>query len=103
MSSENRTRLAIALISPGSTSISPILPTVPRPPARASGEPLQLDRSLRQNQRGIEPEIHRCRTGVVAAAVDEDVRVDVAGDRVHYADPVAGVLGHPRLLAVSPA
>ena len=37
---------------------------------------------------------------MVAAAVDEDVRVDVAGDRVHDADPVAAVLEHSRLLDV---
>src|SRR5207248_8031620 len=37
---------------------------------------------------------------VVAAAVDDDVRVHVPGDRGHEPDPVAGVLEHARLLDV---
>ena len=37
---------------------------------------------------------------MVAAAVDDDVGVHVAGDRGHDADPVAGVLEHARLLDV---
>ena len=48
----------------------------------------------------VEAEVHRRRAGVVAAAVDDDVRVHVAGDRGHEPDPVAGVLEHARLLDV---
>ena len=99
MSSEKRTRLAIALISPGSTSISPIgADRSLAPRARASRSSSRTVSA--SDQRRVEPEIHRRRAGVVAAAVDDDVRVDVAGDGVDDADPVAGVLEHPRLLDV---
>ena len=98
MSSENRTRLAMALMIPGSTSISPTVPTVPLPAARASRSSSAIDSAERQ--RRVESQVHRRRARVVAAAGHDDVGVDIAGDRVHDPDPVAGVLEDARLLDV---
>ena len=98
MSSEKRTRLAIALMIPGSTSISPTVPTVPLPAARASRSSSTIasaSGSVGSRRRSI---------GVAPAwsprPVDDDVGVDVAGDRVDDADAVARVLEHARLLDV---
>ena len=63
-------------------------------------QPLELEDALGHDEAGVEPEVHRRRAGVVAAPVDGDVGVDVAGDRGHDPDPVAGVLEHPGLLDV---
>ena len=63
-------------------------------------EPLELDDRLGQRQRRVEAEVHRRRAGVVAATVDDDVRVHVAGDGGDDADAVAGVLEHAGLLDV---
>ncbi len=63
-------------------------------------EPLELDDRLGEREGRVEPEVHRRRPGVVPAAVDDHVGVDVAGDRGDEADPVAGVLEHARLLDV---
>ena len=49
---------------------------------------------------GVEPEVHRRRARMVAAAVDDRVGVDVAGDRRDDADPVPRVLQHAGLLDV---
>ena len=71
-----------------------------RPLACGAGKPLELEDALGDHGARVEPEVHRRRAGVVAPPVDDDVRVDVAGDPVHDADPVAGVLEDARLLDV---
>src|SRR5262249_44782250 len=63
-------------------------------------EPLELEDALGDDRAGIEAEVHRRRAGVVAAAVYDDVGVDVAADRPHDRDPVAAVLQHARLFDV---
>jgi hypothetical protein len=63
-------------------------------------EALQLEDRLGEHRRRVEPEAHRRRSGVVAAAVHDDVRVNVAGDRPHDPDPVARVLQDTGLLDV---
>ena len=98
MSSENRSPARDRVDQPGvdldlADGADGASPRVPR-------QPLQLERRLGQHQRRVEPEIHRRRAGVVAAPVDDDVGVDVAGDRVDDADPVAGVLEDAGLLDV---
>ena len=98
MSSENLTELAIALMSPGSTSISPIVPTVPV--AGFGREALQLERRLGEHEGWVETQVHRRRSRVVASSVHEHVGVDVAGDRVDDPDPVPRVLQDTGLLDV---
>jgi hypothetical protein len=74
-----------------------------RPDGAVAGrvrQPLELGDRLGERQRRIEPQVHRRRARVVAAAVDDDVRVHVACDRVDDADPVAGVLQDAGLLDV---
>ena len=61
---------------------------------------LELEDRLGHGYGRIETEVHRRRPGVVAAAVDHDVTVHVAGDRRDDADAIARVLEHPRLLDV---
>ena len=68
--------------------------------AGGRGETLELDDRLGEGEGRVEPEVHRRGPGVVPAAVDDHVGVDVAGDRGDEADPVAGVLEHARLLDV---
>ena len=53
-----------------------------RPLARLARQPLELEDRLGEGSVGVEAEVHRRRAGVVAAAVDDDVRMDVAGDRL---------------------
>src|SRR5207247_11203425 len=68
------------------------------PAPRLARDPLQLNRGLAEHERRIEPEVHRRRARVVAAAVDDDVCVHVAGYRLDDADPITRVLEDPRLL-----
>ena len=88
-SREKRTRSAIALISPGATSISPTVPTVPRPASTASRS---SSNAICEHCRRVEPEAHQGRAGMVAATADDHVGVDVSGDGADDSDPVAGVL-----------
>ena len=63
-------------------------------------EPLELEDRVGERQPGVEPEVHRRRTRVVAAAVHGRVGVHIAGDRRHDPDPVPRVLQHACLLDV---
>ena len=63
-------------------------------------EPLELEDRVGERQPGVEPEVHRRRTRVVAAAVHGRVGVHIAGYRRHDPDPVPRVLQHACLLDV---
>ena len=98
MSSEKRTRLGDRVDDPRLD-----LDLADRADGSLAGlprQPLELEDRLGQRQRRVEAEVHRRRAGVVAASVDDDVGVHVAGDRGDDADPVARVLEHAGLLDV---
>ena len=83
MSSEKRARLAITLMVPGSTSISPTVPTVTGPAARASRSSSTIASARGTSGRGKGPWASRRRG---RRAMDNDIRMDIASDRVDDAD-----------------
>ena len=93
-----RIRSGMTLIRPGCTSISPTVPTVPCPAARASRSSSRIDSATGR------PGSRRKSIGVAPAwsprPCTMQVGVDVAGDRRHDAHAVARVLEHPCLLDV---
>ena len=70
------------------------------PVAGLAREPLHLEDHPGGHRRDVEPEVHGRRAGVVGAALEDDVGVDVAGDRRHDAEAVARVLEDAGLLDV---
>ena len=63
-------------------------------------EALELDDRLGRRDRGVEAEVHRRRAGVVGAAAEVQIAVDVADDRLDDPESRAGVLQDAALLDV---
>ena len=61
---------------------------------------LTLEHELRSDDRGVTPQPHRGRTGVVCLPENLDVGMHITGDRLDDAELLARILEHPALFDV---